>query len=1486
MEELRCKNCDAAIDLNTAAGGVVQCAFCQSVYTLPKKEQTSEVLSYLRMGQNELNCCAFERAYTAFEKAAELDESEPEAYFGMALAEFRVQYLRDIEQDEETGREKSRLQPICHEIADTLFSESAHYQRALALAERAQGEEYARRASEIDYIRKEFFRLSESGLRYDCFICVKVTDQAGNHTEDSFAAGKLYNSLRRAGYKPFFSEYEIGERTGADYEAMILYALYSAKCMLLVCGNREYLNTPWVKNEYTRFLAMIADEEKESGSVAFVFRGKPIERLPNVKGRLQGIDFNSFDALEKAKAFIDRFDEEKQRQAAELEFAARSAAQREEEKRRAAAERERQETARKAEEAARRAAELEQQVKVLGKAQENFRAVPPANQTERQPVAAASETVSATVGNTEDGAAGENGPEFEIENGVLLKYRGKGGAVVIPNEVREIGAEAFEYFDTIVSVTIPRTVRAIGDAAFNECKNLTALLIPNSVTEIGDSAFSNCGKLQSLTVEAGNSVYCGKGNCIIERKTKRLIAGCNASAVPSDGSVHALGFQALNGCTGLQALRVPHTVRVIEDEVCNGCTALKNLVLEEGIEEIGAGAFYACAMENLKIPESVATIGPEAFGGCQNLKTATLPARFRNEAQSIFGKEASCIRFTFTGGNAKPASPGGSQKQTPPAQRATPLEEFAITTDGVLRGYRGRGGDVIIPETVFKIEKDVFASDRKIRSLVIAASVIEIETGAIASGETLETLIVQAGNPRYHSAGNCVIETEAKTLIAACNTSVIPADGTVTSIAGQAFSACNRLQKINIPAPVVAISSYAFYVCSQLQEVSIANSVISIGPVPFVNCYQMQTLLMESGNPKYFAGGNCIVERDSKTLIFGCGNGKISIDDNVEAIGDRAFTACAELREIVIPESVRVIGANAFSYCRNLQKIDLPSGLEEIGREAFRNCAALGSLAIPDRIKKLDAGVLMDCSSLQKITLPDGLTVISDHCFRGCSALREIELPVGLRAICDCVFLGCGLEKLSIPPDVSMGDQVFGGCRNLREITLPARLRRLGQWTFRSCVSLAKIAIPAGVQCIESMAFQECTSLTSVTLPYGLLSIQKEAFRLCTSLAEITLPASLNAIEKFAFWGCKNLRKVTIPEKFKNTAPEVFGDLFKQIYFVYVQGADVNDFTIFKGVLVKYNGKGRNVMIPATVVEIGAGAFNNCREVTSVSIPECVVKIGSAAFAGCDQLTSVVLPQGIEQIDPQMFKGCRSLVSINLPKNLKRIDDEVFNGCEKLESVNIPESVEWIGGMAFAGCRKLVSIVLPENLKKILHHTFSGSGLASITIPEGVEEIWKGAFSDTSFASLEVPDTVKRIRQGAFARCRNLTSVKIGKGICMIEPEVFSNCKNLRQIKLPNSVRVFGESAFENCSGLTQFVLPNETQEIRTRAFAGCGFKSITVPESVVKMGSQVFPAGAEVYCEVKKPLFGMPKGWDKNWTSSNQKVIWNHQKGMRGKKA
>lgn len=307
MEEFACKCCTAPYDPRDAVDGFLKCKYCGCLMTFPRKEADPEALSYIRQGNHDLDTCEFDKAFVAFQKAAELDPNEPEAFFGMALASFKVQYLRDETTD------PPHLQPICHDIteSDKVFTADKNYQRAVRLGTAEQKKAYRQKASEIDAISDEFRALKEKGTDYDVFICVKVTEEDGKtHTRDLEYATDIYLHLMRRGYKPFFSEQEMKTRSGSDYEALILYALYTAECMLIVCSNEDYLRTKWVKNEYTRFMSMIADEQKERDSISFAFSGQPIEKLPGKSGKIQGINLAKPDAYANIETFVENHTEE------------------------------------------------------------------------------------------------------------------------------------------------------------------------------------------------------------------------------------------------------------------------------------------------------------------------------------------------------------------------------------------------------------------------------------------------------------------------------------------------------------------------------------------------------------------------------------------------------------------------------------------------------------------------------------------------------------------------------------------------------------------------------------------------------------------------------------------------------------------------------------------------------------------------------------------------------------------------------------------------------------------------------------------------------------------------------------------------------------------------------------------------------------------------------------------------------------------------
>lgn len=90
--------------------------------------------------------------------------------------------------------------------------------------------------------------------------------------------------------------------------------------------------------------------------------------------------------------------------------------------------------------------------------------------------------------------------DFEIEKGVLIKYKGKSPVVRIPDGVKTIKAWAFMGHNDITNVIIPHSVIELREYAFSECKILSEVVLSEGTKSIGDYAFKCCSKLTKIVL--------------------------------------------------------------------------------------------------------------------------------------------------------------------------------------------------------------------------------------------------------------------------------------------------------------------------------------------------------------------------------------------------------------------------------------------------------------------------------------------------------------------------------------------------------------------------------------------------------------------------------------------------------------------------------------------------------------------------------------------------------------------------------------------------------------------------------------------------------------------------------------------------------------------------------------------------------------------------------------------------------------------------
>lgn len=202
--------------------------------------------------------------------------------------------------------------------------------------------------------------------------------------------------------------------------------------------------------------------------------------------------------------------------------------------------------------------------------------------------------------------------------------------------VKRIGPRAFYGCRTITCVTIPDNVEFIDSSAFRWCVNLSNIGISSNVKRIGPDCFRNCSNLRNFHFP---------DNLTIVSSGAFRASGLMDIVLPE--GLQEIGAYAFEGCKALATVRFPKSLKVIGKEAFANCWALKTVSLYDNVRRVEQGAFLSCRSLKTVVFTKVldsrikTLIGAEVFSECKSLTTVLCNTGRTGKVKDVLFQEES-----------------------------------------------------------------------------------------------------------------------------------------------------------------------------------------------------------------------------------------------------------------------------------------------------------------------------------------------------------------------------------------------------------------------------------------------------------------------------------------------------------------------------------------------------------------------------------------------------------------------------------------------------------------------------------------------------------------------------------------------------------------------------------------------------------------------------------------------------------------------------
>ena len=818
--------------------------------------------------------------------------------------------------------------------------------------------------------------------------------------------------------------------------------------------------------------------------------------------------------------------------------------------------------------------------------------------------------------------------EFEIENGVLLKYHGARADVTVPEGVTQIGKDAFHDCWTLRSVFIPDGVTQIGAGAF-ENSTVTSIRLPEDLIKIGAYAFHRCSHLTSVVVPQGVRE--------IESNTFGFCSALVSVVIPN--GVTKIGRDAFYFCEKLSSFPIPEGLTEIGEQAFYCCRSLTEAVFPENLRQIGSKAFRSCTgLTRTIIPGSVTQIGEDAFVNCANL-TIICPEgscihRYceENRLNFIFDFQFEAFHGVLPQGFEKLAAPFAADEEKPYIF----ISYSHMDRDAVLHVIRP------LYESGWKIwyDEGLTIGDSYDETLEVhvkncCAFLLFVSENLLGSRYVRENEVpwaLAAGKPII----KCLLEkgidyeiAEGAVLASVSVSDIEPALEKVSGLVRGEKRAARGISVVVDPAVRDGAEGGGIAYCLYAGE----------------NAATAKAIMLEARN------SGCVLYDEAES---GIDEERLSSSPCLIVFLDRAFLSDARLVSI-LTEAFNTGRDMAVCQIGEIVEEDLPQELKGLELIQWLNYAhgITGDLNtnLARHLQKRGCRNAAVLPGFEYEKTEDGIIIKRYAGLEPAPWIAEQYGGVPVTEIADGAFKNrIHLRSISIPDSVKkIGKNAFEGCTDLTSIVLPKHLTKIEEYTFAGCLSLPSVTIPESVTEIGDNAFERCEGLKTVVIPDSVTAMGIELFQFCRGLTTAVIGSGITEIRWWTFRHCESLTSVTLPEGVGSIGPGAFNGC-----------AGLTE-----------------IVLPESVREIERVAFAGCRSLVSVTIPRGVTIIDNSVFRGCESLHAIDLPEGVSTIEDNAFQNCTGLTSVTIPESVKKIGKYVFDHCPDLTVTTPKKSFAW-----------------------------------------------------------------------------------------------------------------------------------------------------------------------------------------------------------------